>query len=111
MVTAMHPNERMERLSLSYIEAVASYAGFQVVEPKLDNDSVDGILIADIGRRPRIEFQAKATAQDIRTGDQINFPLSIKNYDDLRIDSITPRILVVLLMPDEERSMDQPDGK
>ena len=101
MVRIMNLNEQKARFSLSYIEAVASHAGFQVVETKVDHDSVDGFLIADFGRRPRIEFQAKATARDVIKDDQIHFPLSMKNYDDLRIETINPRILVVLIVPEE----------
>lgn len=95
----MNSNTQMSRFSLSYIEAVASCAGFQVVETKVDHDSVDGVLISDFGRRPRVEFQAKATARDLVRETHIHFPLTIKNYDDLRIEAINPRILVVLIMP------------
>ena len=97
----MDLNSQKERVSLAYIEAVASCAGYQVTEVKVDRDSVDGALVADFGRRPRIEFQAKATARDIVRGNNIHFPLAIKNYDDLRIDVINPRILIVFLMPQE----------
>lgn len=96
----MDINQRKARFSLAYIEAVASHAGFQVVEPKVDYDSVDGFLVGDFGRRPRIEFQAKATARDVVRGQNIHFPLSLKNYNDLRIEVINPRVLIVLIMPD-----------
>lgn len=89
------------RLTMAYIEAVASCAGFQVEETKVDLDSVDGTLKGDFGRRPRIEFQAKATARDVVRGSHVHFPLSIKNYDDLRDEAINPRILIVLVMPKE----------
>ena len=89
----MYPNTQKARFSLSYIEAIASDVGYQVVEPRVDGDSVDGILMADFGRRPRIEFQAKATSRDLVTGANIHFPLSVKNYDELRADTLTPRIL------------------
>ena len=97
----MDLNSQRERLSLVYIEAVASCAGYQVTEPKVDRDSIDGKLIADFGRRPEINFQAKATSQDIIQGNNIHYPLSIKNYNDLRIDVVNPRILIVFLMPKE----------
>ena len=29
-----------------------------------------------------------------------SFPLPVKNYDDLRLEAINPRILIVLVMPD-----------
>lgn len=99
MPEAMTANMQKSRLSLSYIETVASHAGFGVDEPKIDYDSIDGTLKADSGKRPRIEFQAKATSQDVVREDYIHFSLTVKNYNDLRIDAINPRILIVLLMP------------
>ena len=95
----MDLNTQKSRFSLSYIEAIASHAGFQVEEVKVDRDSVDGTLKADFGKRPRIEFQAKATARDVVSDNYIHFPLSVKNYDDLRIEAINPRILIALVMP------------
>jgi hypothetical protein len=98
----MDLNAQKERFSLSYIEAIASQAGYQVTQPRVDRDSVDGVLMADFGRRPRIEFQAKATSRDMIHGPTLHFPLSIKNYNDLRVDVKNPRILIVLLMPEEK---------
>ena len=50
----MNFNEHKEQFSLSYIRAMAAQAGYQITRPELDNDSVDGTLIADFGRRPRL---------------------------------------------------------
>ena len=97
----MDLNTQKSRFSLAYIEAVASHAGYQVEEVKVDLDSVDGTVKADFGKRPRIEFQAKATARDVIRNSHIHFPLSIKNYDDLRIETINPRILIALVMPQD----------
>ena len=99
----MDLNTQKSRFSLSYIEAVASHAGFQFEEVKVDRDSVDGTLKADFGKRPRIEFQAKATARDVVRQSYIHFPLPVKNYNDLRGEAINPRILIVLIMPEEIR--------
>ena len=55
----MTPNLQMEQLSLAYVRAVAAGAGYQVSIPNPDVDSVDGVLASSMGRRPRIEFQAK----------------------------------------------------
>ena len=108
----MDANAQKERFSLSYIDAVASQAGYQVVEPRVDHDSVDGILIADFGRRPRIEFQAKATELDIVRGDNLHYPLPVKNYHDLRAETRTPRILIVVLVPREkERWVNQTEDE
>lgn len=98
----MTKNMQMEQLSLAYIRAVAANAGYQVTRPEPDVDSVDGVLMASFGKRPRIEFQAKATTQDILRGNELRFPLPIKNYNELRADTRVPRILIVFLMPEEE---------
>lgn len=98
----MDDNAQKELFSFSYIDAVASQAGYQRVQPHVDHDSVDGILLADFGRRPRIEFQAKSTELDIVQGNNLHFPLPVKNYNDLRADTRTPRILIVVLVPKEK---------
>ncbi len=97
----MTPNLQMEQRSLVVIRAVATDAGYQVVRPNPDVDSVDGILMASFGRRPRIEFQAKSTSRDMIQGDNLRFPLPVKNSEELRIASWTPRLLIVALMPGE----------
>lgn len=96
----MLPNTQKERFSLAYIAAVAAKAGFDLVEPPVDTDSIDGALISHSGRRPRIEFQAKATARDLFDDVEIAFPLPLKNYDDLRRDVIIPRYLIVVVLPE-----------
>jgi hypothetical protein len=97
-------NDRKALFSLAYIAAVAARAGYQIVEPRIDKDSVDGILMGDEGRRPRIEFQAKATARGILKATHVTYPLPLKNYDDLRADTIIPRLLVVVVMPQHEKA-------
>ena len=61
-----------ERFSLAFIEAIASQAGYHIVEPRLDQDSVDGILMGDSGSRPRIDFQAKANSRDVLRETHLN---------------------------------------
>ena len=97
----MTPNMQMEQLSLAYIRAVSANVGYQITKPEPDIDSVDGVLRASFGRRPSIDFEAKATTQYIVRGDELRFPLPVKNYNELRADTLTPRILIVLLMPEE----------
>ena len=92
-------NQRMELLSLSYIRAVAADAGYQVTRPETDTDSVDGTLSSGEGRRAKIDFQAKASMQDLVLGTTIHFPLPAKNNEELSISTKNPRILIVLLMP------------
>lgn len=98
----MSLNEQMQQFSLAHIRAVAADAGYKVTVPESDTDSVDGVLMADFGRRPRIEFQAKATTRDVLGNGILRFPLPLKNYDELRADVLTPRILIVVLVPREK---------
>ena len=92
-------NLRKERLSLAYIRTVAARAGYELSETRIDIDSVDGCLSSTEGTRPKIEFQAKATAQDVLAEGHIAFGLPMKNYEDLRSVTLVPRILVVVVLP------------
>lgn len=96
----MDENDRKERFSLAYISAVAAHAGYLVVESRpVDKDSIDGHIEWDEERRPRIEFQAKSTSRGVVRRDELVFPLSVKNYNDLRVPGIVPRILIVVVLP------------
>jgi Domain of unknown function (DUF4365) len=98
----MHLTARIERFSLAYIAAVAAAAGYECVESIVDLDSVDGVLRSATGARPRIESQAKGSTRSLLRADHVTYPLSRKNHDDLRIETLTPRLLFVVLVPDDE---------
>ena len=95
-------NTKKERFSLAYIHAVAARAGYVLFEPKIDVDSVDGVLMSTTGKRPKIDFQAKATSQSILQREALIFPLPLKNFNDLRAETINPRVLIVVVLPDDE---------
>ena len=98
----MDLNTRKERFSLAYINAVATHADCEVLEPQVDRGSVDGILKrATISET--IGFQAKATSREVISsdGDAVRFPLPIRDYDNLRVER-HPFILIVVLLPDDE---------
>ena len=98
----MNLNTRKERLSLAYVNAVAARSGVVVSEPPVDQSSIDGTLMADFGRSTQINFQAKASARDVMQGDDMRFPLRLKNYDDLRRTGTVPLILIVVLLPSDD---------
>lgn len=92
-----------ERLSLVYVNALAASAGFLTSVPEPDRDSVDLRIQAGGRRRPALDLQLKATAElDEPQAGSLRFRLSIKNYDDLRVVTQTPRLLVVLELPADE---------
>ena len=92
----------MERFSLAYLEAVASQAGCWIADPRIDRNSVDGVLMGEVDGLPSaFGFQAKATSQDVLRDDHISFRLPMGDYNQLRLPARFQRILIVLRMPNE----------
>jgi hypothetical protein len=100
-------NQIESELSIAYVQAVSAHAGFATEFKRIDMDSVDvsieakGLLTANsILHSPKVDIQLKASINcNMENGDTIPFPLSIKNYNDLRAKTLVPRILVVLCLP------------
>jgi Domain of unknown function (DUF4365) len=89
-------------LSIAYVYAVAAGAGYNCGEPAgPDRDSIDIQIAAGGGMRPKLDIQLKATTKLKKTSSNYSFPLKKKNYDDLRVETQTPRILVILDLPIE----------
>lgn len=99
--------DRKEALSRVYAHAVAARAGYITAVYDQDRDGVDLRIQAGGEMRPAIELQLKATVNLAATDDgHFQFPLKRRNYDLLRIETQTPRLLVVLDLPrDESRWM------
>lgn len=96
--------DREEALSRAYAYAVAARAGYVTSIPDLDRDGVDLRIQAGGEMHPALDLQLKAT---INLGDPhegyVRFPLKRRNYDLLRQPTKTPRLLVVLDLPRDER--------
>jgi hypothetical protein len=80
-------------------------AGFTIYVPVVDDDSVDLGLAAsgELGtiRSPKLDLQLKCTSHDA-AGETLPFPLSTKNYNELRAENVlVPRILVVVVVPQD----------
>ncbi|WP_066437256.1 DUF4365 domain-containing protein [Chryseobacterium sp. CCH4-E10] len=100
-------NRIKEELNLAYVLSVAASKKFSTELTRIDSDSIDatirynGKLVEDsILYSPEIKLQLKATSGANIDNDQIVFPLSIKNYNDLRLPSTCPRLLVVMCLPE-----------
>lgn len=98
-------NDIKEELSYVYAHALATHVGYSIEHVRKDRDSIDMRICAkgfldpnSFLMSPSLELQLKATSQEI-TGNEIPFPLSVKNYSDLSGHTMVPRILVVLLLP------------
>ncbi len=95
--------QRKEALSRAYVHAIAFRAGYDTSKYKLDQDGVDLRIQASGFMRPALELQLKATTLlKPPVGGLFRFPLKIRNYKLLRIETQTPRLLVVLNLPTDE---------
>jgi len=92
-----------EALSRTYVRAVAARAGYVTTDHDFDRDGIDLGIKAGGKMRPALDLQLKATENlGNPKGEFYHFPLKSGNYDKLRIDTQTPRILVVLDLPKDE---------
>lgn len=95
--------DREEALSRAYVAAVAAGAGYVTAEQDFDRDGVDVQIRAGGSMRPSLDIQLKATINlGIPTIDEFRYALKRRNYDLLRGQTMVPRILVVLSLPEEE---------
>ena len=97
--------QKKQEFSRAYVKAVAAACGYATEVPSVDDDSVDLVLTAKGGsgtfRSPKLDLQLKCTAREVVGERNINFPLEIKNYDELRpTNFMVPRILVIVVVPD-----------
>jgi hypothetical protein len=96
-------NHRKELFSQACVRAVAFPCGYTFTEPEIDvgiDFTVAGRGPPGTRRSPRVDAQIKCTSDDIRREDTLAFPLPVKNYDELRLESVSvPRLLVVVLVP------------
>ena len=94
--------DREEALSRVYARAVAAVAGYLTAEPDFDRDGVDLRIHAGGAMRPALDLQLKATVNlRVSADGDLRFPLPRRNYDLLRLETQTPRLLVVLDLPSD----------
>jgi len=117
----MDENEQKQQLSIAYLHAVASAAGFACQATEVDNDSIDRTIVARGWlhekarfRSPKIDVQLKSLGRHALRQDESSFPFRLlrKNYDELRHPAQVPRLLIVLLLPREpEQWVEQDDER
>ena len=102
-------NHRQEVMCRAYVQAVAGRCGLS--SSFRDFDYGIDMTLHDIRRRGRrhmesgfkLDVQAKSTTATNLTDKQLLYDLAVSNYDDLRDAHVgCPRILVVLVLPEEE---------
>jgi Domain of unknown function (DUF4365) len=103
--------DRKEALSRAYVGVIAAGAGYSTYVPEYGRDSIDLGFGAGGAMRPRLEVQLKATINFSAREGKFKFSLKKKNYDDLRVPTQVPRILVVLALPRRQTSWLDISGK
>ena len=95
--------DREEALSRVYARAVAASAGYVTAETDFDRDGVDLWIQSGGAMRPALDLQLKATINLTASPDgHYRFPLNRRTYDLLRMETQTPRLLIVLDLPRKE---------
>ena len=102
------PNDVKEKISYIHLDTLVTSLGYSLDRPRIDRDSVDatisakGIIPGSNGyiRSPKIDVQLKSTGQ-VYFENSVTFKLPKKNYDDLRQNTMVPRILIILVIPEE----------
>ena len=95
--------DQEEAMSRAYAHAIAAGAGYVTADYSIDRDGVDLRIQAGGLMRPALELQLKATINLGMANDGFyHFPLAIRNYNLLRIETQTPRLLLVLDLPREQ---------
>jgi Domain of unknown function (DUF4365) len=112
------PNGIKQEISFAYIHLLALRLGYSVEIVRTDMDSVD-VSICAKGKikgskglilSPKIDVQLKTTKREC-SQYPISFNLPQKNYNELRMNTMVPRMLGVVFLPVDRDWFDFDLGK
>ncbi len=102
-------NHRQEALCRAYVHGVAALAGLNSCDHGNDY-GIDLSLrtVEELGNRhedggTQVDLQLRSTTRAHVSADSVRYDLDVRTYDLLRRLPRVPRILVVLVLPDDER--------
>ena len=101
-------NQIKEEISIAYVHAIAAKVGFACEKCRIDMDSID-VIVKENGLidtnstlySPEIKMQLKSSSNIKSQDGKFHFSLPIKNYNDLRARSTSPRLLILLVLPEK----------
>jgi hypothetical protein len=106
----MTPEQRKEEIGKAYVHAVAARHGFKIGTWSVDDGCLDvtigsaGTLGGGTLAGPKLDLQLKCTSRkSIVRKDHVAWKLSRTHYDRLIAPSTTSCLLVVLVLPEDER--------
>lgn len=103
--------KQKEYISIAYIRALASQSKSLIEEIKEDSDSIDVRLKKQIETNEGLRFWGEIAVQLKSTNspniyhedhDYIYYNLSVKNYNDLRLPSVSKKYLALLILPEDD---------
>ncbi|HEX8702612.1 MAG TPA: DUF4365 domain-containing protein [Myxococcaceae bacterium] len=107
----MYIDQRKEQFSIAYVHAVASAAGFGLLDPRVDDDSIDLRISANRKYHvsaPELSLQLKCYDGADRSKGTFSYFLKKKNYDELCGEPTIARLLLVVCVPkDVTKWLDQ----
>ena len=104
-------NEKIkEEMSICYLQAIAAVNGISLERYHHDEDSTDVtlnkiIFPAGMEYNSQIRVQLKATSSQSQytiRKNEIVYKLKVKNYNDLCMSSVTPSMLALLILPENQ---------
>ena len=107
----MDLNKKKEEVQLSCMMALCASQGIDLEIMRHDSDSTDMLIKKLIETREgrynaqlRIQLKATSSISQYRdAADRIEYKLKAKNYNDLCTLATTPAILVLMILPNEEK--------
>lgn len=105
----MTENQQKEEISKAYLHAIAARCGYKLANWTQDDDCMDVTLCAPgvLGQGqiadPKLDLQLKCTSnpQALRLAENaLAHQLTAERYEKLRRRAATPKLLVVLLLPE-----------
>ena len=98
----MTEEQQKELFSIAYVTAVGAVVGANPGSFEYDVDSVDMTFKSKLySMRPAVDLQLKCSASVPEDETSFRFPLKLKNYEDLRLPSVNPKYLVLVIVPAE----------
>jgi hypothetical protein len=105
----MTRNHRQEALCRAYVRTIAAQAGVLCSQPDPDYGIDLSLRAVEIDARRRrdvsvqVDLQLRSTTRANITESAVAYDLDVPTYNNLRVAGACPRILVVLVLPDDEK--------
>jgi hypothetical protein len=95
MIASTH----QEAFSCAFVRAVAANSGCSIGKPEPDRDGIDYTISNEEYCFPKLDVQVKSTKNFSFDGNYVAYDITKKAYNFLCMPSHTPRILILVTLP------------